>query len=326
MKVLITTVPFASENTLPRELLDKEGINYLVNPLNKKLTEDELLGMVKEFDIIIAGTEPISKKVIEAAENLKFISRVGIGLDSVDLLSCKDKNILVSYTPDAPAPAVAELTTSLAIYLLRKVHLANKFMHEGKWNRFYGKRISECTIGIIGVGRIGSKLIENLSGFKCKKILLNDIDNKNQHKFKSPNIEWVEKDRIYSDSDVISLHVPLTKNTHNMISLKELKQMKNDSVIINTSRGGIVNEHDLYYSLKNNFIAGAAIDVFEDEPYSGNLTDLDNCILTSHMGSMSYDCRSTMEIEATKEAIRFIKNKKLCSIVPEDEYTVQEEF
>ena len=115
MKALITTVPFGDKNSLPLELLENAGIEYVINPINMKLTEDQLVEMVSDFDVIIAGTEPITKKVMNNASNLKFISRVGIGLDSVDLLAAKELNIKVSYTPDAPAPAVADLTLGMML-------------------------------------------------------------------------------------------------------------------------------------------------------------------------------------------------------------------
>jgi len=132
-KVLITTVPFGAKNRLPLDLLEKDSIEYLINPLNKKLTEDELAEMVTDYDVIIAGTEPITQKVMGSASNLKMISRVGIGLDSIDLLEAEKRGVIVSYTPDAPAPAVAELTIGLMLTLLRSVHLSNMGMHNGKW-------------------------------------------------------------------------------------------------------------------------------------------------------------------------------------------------
>ena len=151
-KVLITTIPFADKNRLPLDLLENRGIEYLINPFNKKLTENELIEVVADFDVIIAGTELITKKVMDAATNLKMISRVGIGLDSVDLLEAEKRDIIVSYTPDAPAPAVAELTIGLMLSLLRSVQLSNMEMHNGKWHRFFGRRLSEVTVGIIGIG------------------------------------------------------------------------------------------------------------------------------------------------------------------------------
>ncbi len=326
MKVLITTVPFGNRNHLPLDLLENMDIVYLINPLNKKLTEDELIGIVPDFDIIIAGTELITKKVMESAPNLKMISRVGIGLDSVDLLEAEKRGIIVSYTPDAPAPAVAELTVGLMLTLLRSVQLSNMEMHNGKWDRFFGRRLSEVVIGIVGVGRIGTGVLKHLQGFGSPKILLNDTfknrglsDEFNQ----KSNIEWVDKEAICQQADIITIHTPLTAQTKNMFRKEQLLSMKKDAIIINTARGGIINEQDLYDIMQSGHLSAAAIDVFNMEPYNGNLQEIKRCILTAHMGSMSVDCRTKMEIEATEEVIRFLNNKPLDSVVPEEEYMVQ---
>jgi D-3-phosphoglycerate dehydrogenase / 2-oxoglutarate reductase len=322
--VLITTVPFGDKNRTPLDLLENNNIDYLINPLNKKLTEDELADMVSDFDVIIAGTEPITKKVMNNASNLKMISRVGIGLDSVDLLEAEKHGIVVSYTPDAPAPAVSELTIGLMINLLRSIEVSNMEMHNAKWYRFFGRRLSEVTIGIIGVGRIGVGLLEHLKGFGSPRILVNDISPNHtlDQKF---NIQWVGKDIIYQQSDVITIHTPLTSQTKNMITKEQLFNMKKDAIIINTARGGIINEQDLYDTMQLGHLGGAAIDVFNFEPYTGKLREIERCLLTAHMGSMSVDCRTKMEIEATEEAIRFLTSQPLEGLVPEDEYIVQRE-
>jgi len=322
-KVLITTVPFGDKNDYPIELLEKAGIEYLINPIGRKLSEDELAEMVQDFDAIIAGTEPITDKVMQRGTNLKLISRVGIGLDSVDLLSAEKRGIIVSYTPDAPAPAVAEITVGIALSLIRNVHVSNYQMHKGNWNRYFGKRISEITIGIIGYGRIGSGFLERLVGFSPFKVLVNDIKTIDLSNF--PFASKATKEEIYKNCDLISIHVPLTSSTKNMIKYETLKFMKSDACVINTSRGGIINEADLYKVLKEGHLFGAAIDVFENEPYNGKLKELENCLLTSHMGSMSIDCRTSMEIEATKEVVRFFSKEPLVSIVPDEEYQVQRE-
>lgn len=320
-KALITTVPFADKDWLPIELLQQANIDYLINPLNKKLTEDELAEMVTDFDVIIAGTESITKKVMDAATNLRLISRVGIGLDSVDLLAARERGIGVSYTPDAPAPAVAELTVGFMLNLLRSVHVSNSEMHEGRWHRFFGRRLSNITIGIVGVGRIGKGVLKHLQGFGSPQILVNDLHEiplNNQF-----NLEWASKEEIYQESDVISLHVPLTHQTKNMVRKEHLLSMKEDAIIINTARGGIINEQDLFDVMQAGHLSGAAIDVFDFEPYSGPLREIQRCLLTAHMGSMSVDCRTRMEIEATEEAVRFLTSKPLEGEVPEDEYEVQ---
>jgi len=323
-KTLITTVPFSDNSRLPIELLEQANIDFQINPLNKKLTEDELSEMVTDFDVIIAGTEPITAKVMDSASNLKMISRVGIGLDSVDLLAAKRRGIRVSYTPDAPAPAVAELTVGMMLTLLRSVHVSNSQMHSGEWYRFFGRRLSKVTIGIIGVGRIGKGVLEHLQGFENPKILVNDISIKDDigKKF---NVEWVTKEEIYKQADIVSLHLPLTGKSKNMIKKDHLLSMKSDAIIINTSRGGIINESDLYEVMQSGHLSGVAIDVFDNEPYDGDLKSIERCLLTAHMGSMSVDCRTQMEIEATEEVVRFLTGKTLNGLVPEEEYAVQRE-
>jgi D-3-phosphoglycerate dehydrogenase / 2-oxoglutarate reductase len=322
-KVLITTVPFGDKDRLPLELLESANIDYVINPLDKKLTEYELAEMITDFDVIIAGTEPITAKVMDRATNLKMISRVGIGLDSVDLLAAKERGIIVSYTPDAPSPAVAELTIGLILSLLRSIHVSNSELHEGKWKRFFGRRISEVTIGIIGVGRIGSRVIRRTQPFGTPKFLVNDINPSKRSDLIDFKLDWVSKEKIYKEADIISIHTPLTSATKNMITKENLLSMKKDAVIINTARGGIVNEQDLYEVMQDGHLSGAAIDVFDFEPYKGRLREIQRCILTAHMGSMSVDCRTRMEIEATEEAVRFLTKQPLQGLVPEEEFAVQ---
>jgi D-3-phosphoglycerate dehydrogenase len=322
IKILITTVPFGENNKLPLEQLQAAGIQYKINPLGKKLNEEELIDLIGDYDVLIAGTEPITRKVLNSATCLKLISRVGIGLDNIDLLAAKEKGIKVSYTPDAPAPAVAELTIGLMLSLLRSIHISNSQMHKNDWYRYFGRRIPEITIGMIGVGRIGGRVLRRLQAFGSPKILVNDLLPRNNI---APDLklDWVGKEFIYKNADLITLHVPLTKQTKSMISKKELMMMKPDAHLINTSRGGIINENDLFEVMNDGHLSSAAIDVFEQEPYLGNLSKIERCLLTSHMGSMSFDCRARMEIEATEEAIRFVNNKELQGVVPEDEYELQ---
>jgi D-3-phosphoglycerate dehydrogenase / 2-oxoglutarate reductase len=322
MKILITTVPFGQVDAKPLKDLANNNIEYTINPLGRKLQPGELAELIDDFDIVIAGTEKIDKKVFDRAKKLKFISRVGIGLDGIDLNYAREKGVKISYTPDAPAPAVAELTIGLMISLARSVNRSNLNIKNGKWERYFGQRLSEMNIGIIGMGRIGSGVMRHLKCFNPKNILVNDIDSSTVRDL-GTGVSVCSKDEIYCNSDLISLHIPLTKDTHNMISLDQINKMKKSVYLINTARGGIINEESLLDALKGGKIAGAAIDTYEDEPYFGGLTKFDNCINTAHMGSMTVDCRSAMEIEATQEAIRFIKGVALMSEVPEDEYQAQ---
>ena len=322
MRTLITTVPFGEIDRAPRELLSEAGVDFDVNPTGRRLTENELTDLVAEYDVLVAGTEPISRLVLDNAPRLKLISRVGIGLDSVDLLEARKRNISVSYTPDAPSPAVAELTIGLMLTLLRKISISNSQLHQGVWRRYFGKRLSESVVGVIGVGRIGKRVISLLKGFNCMEILVNDLAPSDLGGA-AAECQWVEKERIYREADIITLHVPLTGETENMIRGEHLEMMKSGALLINTARGGIINEDDLYMTMLKGHLGGAAIDVFETEPYFGPLVEVDHCVLTAHMGSMTEDCRTRMEIEATEEVVRFISGQPLQNTVPEAEYEIQ---
>ncbi|MDA7809236.1 phosphoglycerate dehydrogenase [bacterium] len=322
MRVLITTVPFASQDRTPINKLEAAGIEYLINPLGRKLKEEELAGLIPDFDCVIAGTEQIGIRALKNAQKLKLISRVGVGLDSVDLLEAKRRGVKVSYTPDAPAPAVAELTLGLMLSLLRSVSLSNKDLHSGKWSRYFGRRLSNCTVGIIGAGRIGSLVIKQLGAFGVKSILVSDLDRSKLMESRE-NVAWADNQTLFEHADILSVHLPLTSETRNLITSKDMLKMKDDAIIINTSRGGIINENDLFEILKSGHLGGAAVDVFEKEPYEGPLATLDRCVLTAHMGSMTLDCRIKMEVEATQEVIRFCNGEALTSPVPEEEYDVQ---
>lgn len=320
MKAIITTVPFGKISTRPCDDLDLSELDYAINPLGRKLRPEEVATIIGDADIVIAGTEPITESVMDACSNLKAICRVGIGLDSIDLVAARKRNIQVSYTPDAPSPAVAELSIGLMLDALRRISQVDQEIREGKWARQAGRRLSECKIGIIGCGRIGSQVINHLyNGFPGVEIFANDIFPNDDL---DPFVTWVEKVDIYQKCDVISLHIPLTPETQNLISYNELKQFRNDAVLINTSRGGIVNEKALAHALENKLFQSAAVDVFEEEPYKGDFCDIQNIILTCHLGSMTEDCRDRMEIEATQEAIRFATGQALHSPVPEAEYAL----
>jgi D-3-phosphoglycerate dehydrogenase len=324
MKVLISTYPFCEVDRQPFNLLQSVGVEFITNPCGRKLTEKELGQLVEDIDVVIAGTEPISDWVMERGQKLKLISRVGVGLDSVDLLAAERRGIPVSYTPDAPTHSVAELTIGLMLSLIRSIHLANISMHGSKWFRYSGRRLETSRIGIIGVGRIGREVLRKLFGFGCRRIMVNDLDREILLPVECLDIvEWVEKEKIFQEADIITLHVPLTKHTRNLVGLEQINMMKNDALLINTARGGIINEEALFHELEAEHLGGAAIDVFSDEPYTGRLSELARCLLTAHMGSMSIDCRARMEIEATEEAVRCLTGMPLQSLVPRSEYEIR---
>lgn len=316
-RVLITTVPFGEVDRGALDRLETAGIEYVINPIGRRLKEGELADLAGDFGVLIAGTEPITAAVMARAPHLHMIARVGIGLDNVDLPAARARGILVTYTPDAPAPAVAELTIGLMLNLLRRIPLTDRNLRNGVWYRAQGRRLSEQTVGVIGVGRVGHRVIRHLAGFGPKILandLVPDVDFGNEH-----GVRWVDKPTIYREADIITLHVPLTPLTRRLITRKEIELMKPGAVLINTARGGMIDEHDLAEALRSERLAGAALDVFTQEPYSGELATLESCVLTCHMGSMSADCRARMEIEATEEVVRCLSGQPVLRPAPLDE-------
>ncbi len=319
--ILITSLPFATVDKRPMELLRAAGLEPRMNPFGRRLTEAELMELIRDTTIHIAGTEPITARVMDAAPHLRLIVRVGIGLDSVDLDAARQRGIAVAYTPEAPSPAVAELTVGLMLDLLRGISRADRLVRSKKWDRFLGRRLDGLTVGVVGVGRVGKRVIRILKrAFPNVIVLANDLQP-NRSFGSEFNVHWVEKAKLYVESDIITLHLPLTRDTKRLITTREISTMKPSSLLINTSRGEIIDEDALVSALTTGQISGAALDVFEQEPYTGPLTDIEECILTCHIGSMSRDCRLAMELEAVEDALRFVRGEPLKRPVPDSEYS-----
>ena len=326
-KIFVSPIPFGEFDQTPIKLLEKSGYEVSYNPYQRKLSGEELAQMAKDADGVIAATEDLTP-LLNTAKNLKVISRVGIGLDSVPLEECKGKGITVAYTPDAVTHAAVEITVGAILSSTRHITLADRLIRNNQWKRITGKRIGESIIGIVGFGRIGSRVGEILSAFSPKKILVNDLKNKQveidalKEKF-NIEIQQVEKEELYRNSDIITLHVPLYKKTKAMINKNIFSLLKPNCFLVNYARGGIIDEEELYKHLKTGAIQGAAVDVFEKEPYTGPLRELDNVVLTAHMGSCSFDCRLKMETEATEDILRYFRGETLKTPVPEEECQYQ---
>lgn len=326
-KIFVSATPFGDIDSTPKRLLKETGWEHKINASGRRPTPNEVAELALDYDGLIAGTEDL-RLLIERTNRLKIISRVGIGLDSVPLALCREKGITVTYTPDAVTMAVAELTVGIMISLTRHTHISDRNIRHGEWQRRQGKRIGKSTIGLIGFGRIGTNVARLLVPFQPEEILVNDIKDKSNQiagfRDGGLNIRHAEKQEIYRNSDIVSLHIPLSSQSRHLINAETLQHFKKETYLINLARGGIVNETDLYKALITGQIAGAAIDCFEEEPYCGPLGELDNVVLSQHMGSCSFDCHSRMEIEATQDLIRFFKGEALKNEVPEEEFYYQQ--
>lgn len=308
MKIIVTTYPFKEDSSYIKELKDMEH-QVSFNPYKRKMSPTEVKSLMEKEnpDIIIAGTEKYDSDLLDTCTNLKMISRVGIGMDSVDLEETEKRGIYVTNTPDAPTNAVAELTIGQMINSLRRVEQISNDLKNGGWDRHIGKELKNSKVGIIGCGRIGKSVIKKLKGFDVKEILMYDIDQTTYSHIENTTIS--DKNNILKECDIISIHIPYNDDNHDYITSKEFSLMRNGSILINMSRGGIINENNLYNWLYNNEDSYACIDVFEKEPYGGNLTNLVNISLTPHLGSCSMKSREEMEFHSVKNVIEYLENE-----------------
>jgi len=313
MKIVITLNPFGKTSQVPLEIMNELSIKHkvILHPMGaKRLDINETKQMLFEHrpNVIVADTEIYDENVLKCAPNLGMISRGGIGTDSVDLEYCKKNGIIVTNTPDAPSRAVAELTICQMINMLRKIREVDHMLVDGKWNRYIGRELGDCCVGIIGYGRIGKMVADRLKAFGCTLHIYDIAPNK----CNSEDSSTLET--IIRTCDIITLHIPLVDSTidnHNFITYDTLKKMKPDVRLLNLSRGGIINEEDLFNWLNINKKATAAIDTFQNEEYRGKLRTLGNAYLTPHLGSCTVSSRNAMEIGAITNAKLYVEGKTI---------------
>ena len=303
LKVHITTLPFNKDNLA---FLEK-SFDVSINPLGRKIKNEEVYEQVNKADYIIAGTEKYDQELLSKLVNLKGISRVGIGIDNIDLDIAAKNNIKVFNTPEEPAKGVAELTLTFILNLLREISSHQHNLNQGNWERTLGKSLNEATISLIGGGRVAKNVSKFLLSARVKKIKVFDVlDLSTDPDWKHESISICEFEECLSNSDIVSLHVPMNEENKNMISKKEFLVMSKNSYLINVSRGGLINEEDLYEALNSNLIKGAALDVFATEPYEGKLLDCKNLIATPHVASSTEYVRDQMERKACKNLINLL--------------------
>ena len=308
MRILISTSPFGATGREPLELLENSGHDLLHNPYGRRLRAGEVAELIQDVDAVVAGTEPYDAETLRSSTRLKVISRVGIGLDSVDLDLCRRHGISVTYTPDAPSDGVAELAVANILALLRHIPQSDRSVREGAWNRLMGRLVREVTIGIVGVGRIGSRVIRLLSSFSAR-VLATDTD-KRVYGMELPNTTWCDLDTLLRSSDLISLHIPMAVANRHFLSRARIARMRTGAYVVNTSRGAVLDEEALADGLRQGHLGGAALDVFEREPYEGPLCRMDNVILTAHIAASARQSRYLMELGAAQDCLRVLAGQE----------------
>ncbi|GHU63259.1 2-hydroxyacid dehydrogenase [Bacteroidia bacterium] len=307
-KILTSPSSMGEISPQPFKLLEQNGYEVINNPFGRKLTEEEVIELAKDCIGIVAGVEPLTARVMDALPYLKCISRVGVGMDNVDLEYAKSKNIMVVNTPDGPTRAVAELTLAMTLSLLRRIPQADAALKNKQWKKQTGNLILDKTIGVVGLGRIGRLVSELFRGIGNPVVGFDPYADSEWAKEKGVELKTFEE--VISQADILTLHVPGNKDKTPVIGEKEIVQMKNEAFLINISRGGVVDEAALYQALKTGRLSGAAVDVFTQEPYDGPLCELDNIILTPHLGSYAKEGKLQMEIDAVNNLINVLKNER----------------
>ena len=292
--------------------LKEAGYEVKVEP---SLTPDQLIKVIPEFDaIVVRGRTKVTDSVIRAATKLRAIARSGVGLDNVDVESARKRSIHVISTPAAPTTSVAELTVGLVLAVLRRISFADRAMKEGRWakSELMGRELKGKTVGVVGAaGRIGLEVARMcLQGFEAKVIgydILDLTEKANNLGFRAVK----NLGELLGESDIVTIHVPYFPSTHHLIDEKAMASMKEGAIVINPSRGDIIDEQALLHALKTGKLSGAGLDVFHREPPSDDweieLTKLPNVVCTSHIGAQTVECQRLESQMVADELIRTIK-------------------
>lgn len=289
-----------------------------------ELSQEELVKKAEVADYILAsGRLKIDREVVENATNLKMVQRTGVGLDTLDLTTLKERNIPVYVNSGINAESVAEHTILLILSLLRRLVPINKNIRKGIWKKqeqgVQTRSLRSQTIGIIGMGEIGQCVAKLLKNFGSK-VIYYDLHKLDKKKEEELTVEYKDLKGLMNDSDVITLHCPLTATTKHLICEKTISEMKDGVVIINTARGGLIDEKDICFALQHNKVAYAALDVFEEEPVRNKeLVSLPNVIATPHIAGITYDSFFQM-INAAMRNIELFDNGFLKEI---DQYCLK---
>jgi D-3-phosphoglycerate dehydrogenase len=303
MKVLVA-------DPIPNEAIQKMQEEGLVVDVKTGLGEDELIATIPEYDAMIVRSQTkVTKSVINAAKNLKIIGRAGIGIDNIDVNAATHRGIVVVNVPGGNIVSTAEHTLALIFALVRKIPQAVRSVKEGEWERrrFVGMELRGKTLGVIGLGKIGFEVARRARALEMN-VLAHD-PYISEERAREIGVSLVSLEELIKSSDIITIHVPKTKETERLISKKEFELMKNGAYLINCARGGIVDEAALYDALLSGKIGGAALDVYEEEPPEPNnpLLKLDNVVTTPHLGASTKEAQLSVGLTIAGEILNMAK-------------------
>ncbi|KHN49722.1 phosphoglycerate dehydrogenase [Pectobacterium fontis] len=303
MKVISTSPSFAKYDHSPISALEEQGFELVALPADAPL--ETLIPHLNDAVAMIVAFTEINDALLQHAPHLKIVCKHGVGVDNIDLMATQARNIFVTNVPNANKHAVADFAFSLLLNCARQLSQAEKQTRAGDWPRIFATDAYGKTLGIVGLGNIGKQVALRARGFNMRVLAYDFYPDKDFAE--RNNIELVDIDTLTAESDFITLHTPLTDETHHLFDAERLNNMKESAYLINVSRGGVVNEEALYHALKEGKIAGAAADVFEHEPIKEHpLFSLDNFIPTSHIAGYTDGAISAIGTHCVEQIINHV--------------------
>ena len=308
-KILVTSTSFFKAGPVPLQQLKEFNCEIIENPYGRPLKEDELIPLLVDVDGVIAGLDEFGEKVLKSSNRLKVISRYGVGIDNIDMEAAKRLGIFVINTPDVNTQAVADLTFGLILSVSRKIPQSHQSTRKGRWERFIGREVYGKRLGIIGLGRIGKAVANRAKGFEME-IIAYDVQ-RDESFAETLEIKFLPLDDLLMEADFVTLHCGLNPQTKGLIGPRELGLMKETAYLINTARGELVNERALYEALKEGKIAGAGLDVYEQEPpLESPLLSLENAVTTGHIAAYTDEAIKEMALASVKNLLSALEALK----------------
>jgi D-3-phosphoglycerate dehydrogenase len=303
--IVVALSTFSADDPGPRQLLEASGVSFRIHSSGKRITAAELAQAGADATVIIAGVESYDAAMLDRLPRLRCISRCGVGVDAIDLAAARGRGIAVANTPLVPTQAVAELALAMFLSLSRNLGRQSGLMRERRWERVTGHLLNGRTVGLFGFGRIGRRVAQLCHAFGAR-VLVHDplLPIEAQA---AQGCEFVERSALLQQADIVSLHASKNPSCPVVIGAAELAQMKAGACLVNLARGEMVDEAALVEALRSGRLAGAALDVFAQEPYSGPLCDFPQVILTPHAATLTFETRVAMERECVENALRFLR-------------------
>lgn len=307
-RVLVTPAFFGRKDSAPVDLLNEAGCEVVPSPYRRTATEDEMCVLVADVDAAIVSLDPVTEKVLESGRRLKIAARCGVGYDNIDVTAATRMGVFVTNVPGANSRAVAEMTVGLMFDVARRISMMDRRMRAGIWKGHVGFELGGKTLGVVGTGSIG-RLVAELGAGLGMRVLCHS---------RTPDRAWAEAtgasyvslDELLGASDVVSLHVALTHDTHNLLSERELSMVKPSAILINTSRGAIVDEDALFAALQEGRLSGAGLDVFAEEPIGrSRLLELENVVLTPHISGLTAESAHAMAMGAARNVVAVLRGQ-----------------